>query len=230
VAYVVPDDLRSDLSPRQEYSRGCEVDTEQASDSELEAAIARFSLRLDEWTGDHFEPLPGAVDPAPEGTTTLTIDGGLTPRLYLPVRVRSLETVETQDYAGVWTEEPTTSYRLTQSISGTAETDVDVRGYDYLTIPFGQLLASGTTTWPYDSQVVRLTGTFGWPVTPGDAKRAVCLMVWNHFTAENPELRWASRYTNPAGLSFERADAGPSGMMEAAGIIKSLTRPRAPLV
>lgn len=209
------------------YTKGLDLNsTTDYPDAMLTAAIAAQSKRFDLLTNDHFAP------PATDTAITVLVDsiGGVavnlvtSPLVFSPKRIRTLTKVETQDATGTFTEEVATTWRLTQSVHGVTADDVDVRGYDFLTVIPGQSLSWGYPLWPFGPQTVRLTGKFDWPATPDLVKRGVAIMVWDSLKPIADVLRRSDRMVN-SEAAYYYGDRPP----ELTDILKLYKRPKLPL-
>lgn len=209
--YCAPADFR--LASLAEFAAGLSLTDDEAETTRLTAAIARMSQRFDNACNDHFSTETGIV---------LTLRGNETTLLDLPRRCTAVTQVAIVNSSGTSTVQAATSYRLHSSLdpagaevrSPGARDWLEVVPYQYLT---GLSYGSGTV-WPCEPNSVVVTGTFGWTVTPADVKRAVAIMVWDHFKPLRADLRSAASFTT-ADISVQRAEQIP----EVAEIITAYT-------
>jgi hypothetical protein len=194
--------------------------TDAPTDALITAAIARLSTRLDNWTNDHFE------------TDALTLDLDVylaSSRLRLPKRCTAVTTVNTRSPAGVLTLQPATAYRLSSSLEQAGSLRTEGSSIDTIDIILDTTLGltgtlwDGEWVWPVGTQTVQVVGSFGWTDTPADIKRAMALLVWDHFKPQASALRQASRQTS-ADLTVEYAITEPSGIPEVDDIIADYKR------
>ena len=214
MSYVAAADFRE--ATLAEYCRGLDLDSVEAPADEVDAAITRVSIRIDEWTNDHFET----------EATTYELDGTGTPKLYLPKRTQSVTTVKTRDSAGTLTTEASTLWRLRSSLVSGGGTIHDVDGYDFLEVIPAQSLSTGAV-WPFGPQTVQVAGTFCVSTVPGDIKRAVALLTYHNFKPLREDLRMASRW-HTAEVTVEAAVTEPSGIPEVDSILAQYQRPDPP--
>jgi hypothetical protein len=217
VAYLVPNDFRS--ATLNEVCKGLSLEVaapDTVSDAALITAIARMSMRIDDWTNDHFEPQAGIE------TLDVPYESIF---LYLPRRTTAVSQVQTQDPTGLLTTQAATSYRLLSSLDATGSNLREAQSStDKLTIvppPGNGLVVTLSTTpwvWPVGPATILVTGTFGWTVTPGDIKRALALIVYFHFKPLNNTLRMAET-VNVADAAIRFGATVPSGIPEADDII-----------
>lgn len=201
MSYLAAADFRA--ASLAEYCAGLELTDEEASEPRLTPAIARLSRRFDELTRDHFEEEAGLV---------LELAGSGTDRLYLPKRCTAVTAVKTRDEAGVLTAESASVYRLIASLESAGTRRRDRGAIDYLElVPGGDYLTTGSV-WPAGPQTVQITGDFGWKAVPADVKRAVALLVYDHFKPVADVLRRAVRVATAdaqytlEGVPLEAAD------------------------
>jgi len=225
MAYLVAADFRSGSS-LNEVCIGLPLSTGEASDAQLGAAVTRLAQRIDDWTNDHFE----------SESLTLEMDGTGTSRLYLPKRCTAVTSVKIRDEDGtLGTAEAAAVYRLTSSLYSSGSKRLDGSGLDYIDIvPNGDGLATlpagygDVYTWPCGPQTVQVVGTFGWTTTPGDIKRALALMVWDHFKPLRNDLRRSSRVstadTTQEFIPVDPASGVYTGIQEADAIIAAYRR------
>lgn len=185
---------------------GLTLTTTEASDTNLPVEITNQARIFDDETNDHFE----------SEATTLDIDVTYwAGRLYLPRRFTAVSSVQTRDEAGTLTTQDTAVYRLRSSLNSTGSKRVG--GFDWLDIvPLSDGLNTemGAYCWPVGPQTVRVTGTSGWTVTPGAVKRAVALLVYDHFKPLRNDLRRTDRWQT-SDASFNTAESLPWGLPEA---------------
>lgn len=218
MSYLVPDDFRT--ASIAEYCEQIDLTIEEADDTRLAAAIARLSQRVDDATNDHFS----------SETLTLDLNGGGSPRLYLPQRCTAVTTLSTRNVQGALTTQASTSFRLHSSLDATGVARLGE--YDWIdAIVWGPGLTGVYYAWSFDygEQTVRVTGTFGWMTTPADIKRAVALLVYDHFKPIRQDLRRANRMAT-ADASYDFAQTEPTGIPEVDGIIAQYRRESVPLV
>lgn len=187
----------------------------------LTAAIARLTQRLNDYTNDVFE----------SESLTLELDGDGTPRLMLPKRCTSVTTVKLRDEDGtLGSAQTSTVYRLHSSLYSTGSKRLGE--FDWIDlVPLGAGLANGLEgpyAWPCGPQTVQVAGTFGWTTTPGDIKRALAYMVYDHFKPSRPDVRAAESVTNN-NVIVRYAAADPingiwTGMQECDSIINQYRR------
>lgn len=219
MTYLTVADMREDTAA--EFARDCFLtSTDVGDDALVTAAITRFSQRFDDWTLDHFSTQTAQV---------LYYDGEGLSRLYLPRRCTAITTVEIAATDGTLTSQSSSVYRLHSSLDSTGSTRIDE--WDFLdVVPLSGGL-TGTPygfvyQWPWGVNSVKITGTFGWTVTPGDVKRAVALLVWDHFKPLRGDLKQAQSWQT-ADIAIQRAvtdDAHPSGIPEVDQIVASYKR------
>jgi hypothetical protein len=182
---VVESDFRTESLA--EYAYGLELSTTEAPATAVTSAITRLSARVDEWTNDHFEA----------ESLTLDLDGSGTTKLYLPQRCTAVSSVSIRDEEDVYTVQTALGYRLHSSLRDGVKA---VGLYDWLEI-VGEGdgltglpgLSYNAWRWPVGPATVRVAGTFGWTTTPFDIKRAVAVLVWDHFRQKRGDMVYASR-------------------------------------
>jgi hypothetical protein len=216
MAYVTPADLLSDTW--SEYASGVQLD-QPPSNGQMVAAIARFSQRIDELTHDHFET-----------TGSVALDHSIFSAnqsrfLYLNKRCTTVTAVNTRDHFGNLTLQSASSYRLKSSLDTAGANKIGE--LDYLEIlPWGNGIVGpdilwGGWVWPQGTNTVQVTGTFGWTVTPGDIKRAVALLVWDHFANQRGDLQRAAEFSDQnRRIVFDRGPDSWTGIPEADAILK----------
>lgn len=213
MAYLAFADFRT--ATLTEFCAQLALTTTEASDANLTSAIARFSQRLDDYTNDRFE----------SEALTLEMDGEGTAKLILPKRCTAVGTVKTRDDADVLTLQAAAVYRLHSSLYSTGSKRLGE--FDWIeVVPDGNGLASVTGSayvWPRGPRTVQVVGTFGWTTTPGDVKRAVALMVYDHFKPRAEDLRRASAWAI-AETRYEIARTLPTGIPEADEVIANYRR------
>jgi hypothetical protein len=216
MAYIAFADLRT--ATLAEYCSGISLGTADASDANITSAIARFSQRFDDYTNDHFE--------AEAITLTLTGDG--TPRLLLPKRCTAITAIALTDTAGNSTTQTSTVYRLHSSLYSSGSKRLYELDYVELIYGAGGLVGYpfdhwNMYTWPCDTNSISVTGSFGWNTTPGDVKRAVALMVYDHFKPMDASLhRTQSFTTEKAAINLSASQ--PTGIPECDDIIAAYKR------
>lgn len=200
------------------YTAGLTLTTEQASDANLTAAIASYSLQLDDWTNDHFET---------EASTTVELAGDGTDRLVLPKRFTAITTVKTRDANGTLTLQSATAYRFTSSLESSGSRRRSKDALDTLdVVPGGPGLSGvseGSFVWPCGPQTVQVIGTSGWTTTPERVKRAVALLVWDHFAPRGDSVYRAQRWQTEQA-SYDASISEPSGLPEVDKIVADLKR------
>lgn len=213
MAYIAAADFR-EATPA-EYCSGLALTTAEASDATLGSAIARLSQRFDDLTSDHFE----------SETLTLELDGDGTTRILLPRRCTALTTVKTRDQAGTLTLQASTAYRLHSSLDSTGSKRI-YGSLDWIDlVPLSGGLVStvdGPYGWPCGPQTVQVVGTFGWTTCPTDVKRAVALMVYDHFKPISDQTRRAEGWVIN-GISYTRSVTG-TGLPEVDAVIDDYRR------
>lgn len=165
-----------------EYCIDLQMDTTVAPAAALTAAITRMTQRFMDYTDDSYE----------QENLTLQLQGdGSSSTLFLPKRCTAVTQVRTLSTTGTYTVQTSTYYRLRSSLY--ANGSKRLGDVDYL-----ELVRSAPVIgycWPGESNSVEVTGQFGWTTCPGDVKRAVALMCWDHFKPQRGDLRRASRVT-----------------------------------
>lgn len=214
MAYLQTSSFRSG-SGLDEACYDIPLTTTEAPDAQLGSAIARFAQRFDDLTGDHFEL----------EAVTLSLSGDETKRLDLPKRTVSVSSVSILDTLGNATAQTGGVYRLHSSLYGGGTKRLSKGETDYLELLWG---AGGLTgypanhydpyTWPCDASSVQVTGNFGWTTTPADVKRAVALMVYDHFKPQDASLRRVQGYRT-ADAEYSMAQTQPTGIPEVDAII-----------
>lgn len=211
MAYVVAADFRE--GSKKWYTAQATLTDEQAPTPDLTAAIAALSAQFDSWCDDHFEAT---------ASTEFTVDVRDNSRnLYLPRRVRSVTQVETIDVDGVATVEPATSYRVHSSLNAAGSEEIGK--LDWIELLPGERLNTQTGGWPWGTGTVQVTGNWDYLVTPDRVKRAVALLVWNHFAPRGDSLHRAQRWQTEQA-SYDASLTTPSGLPEVDAIIEDLRR------
>jgi hypothetical protein len=214
MTYLVPNDFRT--ATLNEVCQGVSLTLgapDNVTDAMLTAAIARFTQRIDQYTHDHFETQSTALD------HDVYVQSRI---LYLNKRCTSAGTVKTRDHTGTLTTQAATAYRLHSSLDAAGA--VKQGELDYLELlPWGTGLTGPdmfwSWVWPYGPSTVQVGGTFGWSVTPGDIKRALALLVWDHFANARGDLQRATSYQD-AGKRIEYQNStGLTGIPEADDIL-----------
>lgn len=212
MAYIAAAAFRE--GSKQWYTAQATLTEEQASTADITAAIASFSAQFDSWTNDHFEATAStefAIDVRDPGRN-----------LYLPRRVRSVTQVETIDVDGVATVEPATSYRIHSSLNAAGS---EAKGdLDWVELLPGEILNTDSGGWPWGTGTVQVTGDWDYLVTPDRVKRAVALLVWNHFAPRGDSLHRAQRWQTEQA-SYDASQTTPSGLPEVDAIIEDIRRP-----
>jgi hypothetical protein len=208
-----------------ESCHGLALSLTEAPTMELADAITRLSVRLDDWTNDHFE----------SEMLTLGLDGRGGGNLLLPKRCTAVTQVDIRNSSGALTTQDVARYRLHSSLEGGTRRKDDATD-DWLELVPGSGgltgLPAGWTDvylWPLGLLTVDVTGAFGWTAVPGDIKRALALLVWDHFKALRQDLRRTSRYST-AEMTVDPADASPSGILEVDAIIAAYRREPSPAI
>jgi len=209
--YLVPADFRPETPTAA--TRTLTLTEDLAKDDELTEQIEAVSRRIDHLTGDRFSP------------ETVSVDVDVfeySRRLYLPGRWTAITSIETRDITGGLTVQTASVYRQRRSLNATGTATVFDR--DYVEILAGGLGLSGPDIdygyrWPLGAATVRISGTRGWTVTPGDIKRVVAMLVWDHFMRENGDVRRAQRWQR-GDLLIERAEDSLTGLPEADKLLK----------
>lgn len=214
MTYLVANDFRA--ASFDPACNGLLLSDDEANDPRLVEVIASVTQRINAITSDQFET---------SGSIALEVDVQWnSPRLYLPRRTTGVTQVATRDYAGTLTVQAATVYRVHSSLDTAGA--VKVGELDYIDIVLDGAGLAGVSwpfMWPFGTQTVQVTGTFGWTVTPGDIKRACALMVWDVFKREAGDVRRASRWAR-GDLTVERATDTATGLPEADEILASYTR------
>lgn len=200
MAYTVPADLR--LETVKWWGQGLTLTATEISDADLTLVIAAVSQRIDDWTQDHFES---------ETTVTEYIDGWNTSRLYPRRRIQSITSVAVQTVGGTtYTTLAATDYEVVSSISGSA---VRIDGSDYIAVAYGRTVpGSGSGAWPHGPNAAKVIGTFSWPATPENIKKAVALLVYDEVKPQADILRRGTRLNEP-DMSYDLGGTtSPSGI------------------
>lgn len=213
MAYLTADDFRS--ATEIDATKQLTLTTAEAADAQLTAAIERLSQRIDLYTRDHFDP---------EVAQTINLDvRGVSRRLLVPKRVRSVTAVKLVDLDGGETAQDATDYRVLSSLDDTGTAMLTQRKYDSLEVVLGQTLSDGYETWPQGAGTVKVTGDFSWAGCPGDIQRALALMVFDHFKPINNNLRRAQRWGN-GEMFYVAGETAPTGMPEVDEILNAYRR------
>jgi len=187
----------------------------EAEAGALDDAILRFEARLEDHTNDRFEPEDLTLEIAGDGTSTLD----------LPYRTQAVTMVEFVDPVGDAHLQPAESWRLKTSLyaSGTQRAGE----LDWIMAVVGGV---GFTTSPVylfppaaDGYLVMVTGTFGWAAPPSDMRRALALMVHDHFKPQRADLRRAQSW-RVEDAAFDASVTTPTGIPEADEIIATYRR------
>lgn len=186
MAYMVAADFRS--ATRAAWVPSTNVlEVSDVGSTELGSLITEMSNRLDEMTDDHFES-SGA------GTVILVNSIGGS-ELWVPKRIQAITKLETLFQPTTFVTENTSAYGY-EAFTGDMR---QIHKEDLVKIVAGIGL-SGGPSWPNDRQCVRITGTFDWPTTPPEVKRAVALMVWDAVKAMGDYAQRATRLSNNDGV------------------------------
>ena len=215
MAYLVAADFRGGSSAW--YTSGLTLSDTEAPTAQLTSAIAAYSLQFDDWCNDHFE----------SESLTLELNGDGSDKLILPKRCTAVTTVKTRDANGALTTQSSSVYRLTSSLENTGSRRRSKDAMDTLDIiPLSSGLSAtldGPYAWPCGPQTVQVIGSFGWTTTPERVKRAVALLVYDHFRKKGDSLYRVARWTQQ-GESFDRSLTTPSGIQDVDDIIADLKR------
>ena len=221
MALLTAADMRADSLA--EFASGCDLSaSDVGDDAKITAAIARMVDRFQDWTNDTFVQVVAG---------TLDVDAFGSSILRLPQRFTAVTSVTFRLQDGSFSAaQSATSYRLHSSLNA-AGTD-EVGNFDWLeSVPYGTGFSSfvgsgGPYLWPWGTQAVRVTGTYGWTTPPADAKRAVAMLVWDHFKPQRSDLGRAQSYsTAEVAISLSAVDdAHPSGIRDVDAIIQRLKR------
>jgi hypothetical protein len=199
------------------YTAGLVLSDSEAPTADITSAITNFSAQFDDWTNDHYE----------SETLTLELDGDGTGRLVLPKRCTSVTTLKTRDPNGTLTTQSATAYRLVSSLESTGTRRRSTSAMDYVdVVSMGPGLASvteGSYVFPCGSQTVQVAGAFGWLTTPERAKRAVAMLVYDHFKRRGDSLYRAQRWQTE-GAAYDASLTTPSGLPEVDEIVADLRR------
>jgi hypothetical protein len=222
VTYLTYADFRT--ASIAEYCLGIDLTSTEASDALMTAAIARMSQRFNDYTDDVFEP----------ESLTLELDGEGTARLLLPKRCTSVTTLKLRDSSGtLGSAEAAAAYRLHSSLYASGSKRMGE--WDFLeVVPGGSGLSDGTYVFPEGPQTCQIVGSFGWTTTPGDVKRAVALMVYDHFKGVRADIRAAESVSaNNVIVRYAQPDPANgiwTGINECDAIIRDYQRRFVPAV
>lgn len=214
--YIVPADLRS--ATLAEYASGLALTTTDVastgSEALLTAAIVRLSQKLDDLCNDRFSTV---------SETSYTLEANGTDTIVLPHRTTRIYNLTTIDPDDIETLEAAGAYRLTSSLDPDGARRV--REFDTLSvIPAGPGLSGTRSPWCFDKgRTVTVAADFGWTTTPGDIRRAVALLVYDHFKPVDKSLRRAERWQTESA-SYSQALTEPTGLPEVDDIIKEYRR------
>lgn len=206
---------------------GLELTNGEAEDSLLTAAIARLTSRLQRWCNDTFESV---------GPGTVEVDGRGGSRLYLPQRFTAVTAVKTRDETGTLSASLTASgYRLHSSLNTAGSDRINQDAIlDWIDLLYGGTglsvvgIGGSSYCWPNTPGSVQVTGTYGWTVTPPEIKRALALLVFDHFKRKLSDLRVADSI-QVAGTIVRYAQPDPglgiySGIAEVDEVLRDFTR------
>lgn len=220
--YVVPADFRA--ATLAEYCVGLSLAADEIDDTTLASVIAAISARVDSWCNDHFATLT---------STTYELDGSGGARLFLPSRCTAVTTVSVRGTDGGLTVQDASAYRLHSSLNSTGSSRVGE--YDWLDVVPTHAISPASSwdyvgtwdvglygLWPTGPQTVRVTGTFGWTVTPPEIKRLVALLAWDRVKGKADVLRTASGFG--IGGANVTTSTGATGYPEADSIISDFRR------
>lgn len=217
MAYLTPADFRAGAG-LHEVCTGLSLTATEAPDAGLTSAIARLSQRVDDYTGDHFESQTAVIE-----KLDVSFASDI---LFLPRRCTAVTTVQTQDELAVLTAQ--TSFRFRSSLNAAGDGLRDPATMtDYLQIIPGGPGLTGVDwgwVWPMGPQTVWVTGTYGWTTCPSDIKRALALLVFNHFKPIRADLRLAET-VSVADSTIRFGATFPSGIVEADDILYDYKRP-----
>lgn len=202
MAYIVPADFRS--ATLAEYTAGANslalTTTEvpsTGSEALLTATIVRQSQRFDDACNDRFSTVS-------ESDYALNSNG--TSRLVLPWRTTRVYNLFTVDAAGVSTLQDSEAYRLSSSLDADgarriAELDV------IEIIDWGPGLVGTRSPWYFDKgqASVLIEADFGWTTTPLDVKRAVALLVYDHYKPISKNIYQADQWV-AGDARYSRSD------------------------
>lgn len=196
---------------------GLELAEDLAPTADLTSQIATVGARVDYLTGDHFEQTTGSIE------VDVTENSS---RLFLPQRFSTITAVKTRDHLGVLTTQTAGVYRLRSSLDAAGAIPLYDRDYVEI-LDYGNGLYGPDVLWPFawpvGTSTVQITGTYGWTVTPGDIKRVVALLVWDHFERESGDVRRAKIWRR-GDLTVERDDESTTGIPEADDLLKPFMR------
>ncbi len=211
MALLVAADFRT--ATVNEVCVGLTLTVAEASDANLVSAISGLTQRLEDFCNDKFEA----------ETLTLNLQANGLAFLMLPYRTSSITSVNLRNANGTLTLQTAANYSLHSSLyaSGSKATDT----WDWIDVyADGDGLTSDTTYfWPTGANGVQVVGVMGWTTAPRDIKRALALMVWNHFKPLRRDLRLTQRMT-AEGEVTELAPLDPTGLPEADEIIARFRR------
>lgn len=164
-----------------------DLTTTEAPDAALTAAIAGLQVRLEEYCNDLFET----------NSLTLDLDGTGNYRLILPRRCTAITTLKVRGTDGTLGDAQTAgTYELHSSLFATGSRRISEGAQDWV-----EVVSSGDGltldgywdiySWPHAINAVQIAGSFGWTTAPRDIKRALAIMVYDHFKARRADLRVA---------------------------------------
>ena len=216
-----------------EFAFGLDLETTLVPlDATITSAITRMTARFEDLVNDSFSTAT---------TQTLELNGSGTSRLIIPKRTTAVTAVKTRDYAGTLTTQASTVWRFTSSLDAAGAKRVG--GWDYIDVVPGQYLTglydpyaqystinytelTWPSVWPQGPQMVQVVGTTGWTTCPDDVKRAIALLVSDHFHAPSGSYRRASEWTDGTTrvLGAPVDEDHPFGMPEVDQIFREYRR------
>lgn len=214
MAYVDKADFRA--NSLKWFTRNLMLTEAQAADDDLVAAIAWASQLLDDECDDHFEPLA-----AEDAEVTIELNGGDISTIRLPYRAREITKVETLNDSDVYVEEDVAAYKFVSSLDSAGINPMST--WDYIHVPDGKVLSSGSSRWPDGDGRVRVTGKFGWATTPLDIQLAVAQLVFDRMMPANDALRLAQKWSTK-DADFARSTTEPTGLPEVDRVIQKYRR------
>lgn len=222
MAYPVAADFRT--ATIAEYAHDIPLSTTEVSNANTEAllgaTIARMVERFEELTNDRFI----------SETLTLDIDGSGHRKLVLPKRCTGITTLSLRQDSGSYVaQSASNTYQLHSSLYASGAKRIgDVDWVEVL--PHGDGLVSLPTGghpfyWPRGQYAVRIAGTWGWTTTPADVKRAIALLVYDHYKPIRDDLRRAEGYrTQDADIRLVPVDGTSTGLPEVDRIVAEYRR------
>lgn len=194
-----------------EYCYNIPLTTTEAPDAALGSAISRFTGLINSFCNDDFELVN-------ESAYQLTSDG--TGLLIVPRRLNALYNLYTVDVNGNRTLENSGSYRWQSSLDASGAKRI--REFDTIEIIKVGTGLKGTlwSPWRFDAGLgtVQIEADFGWVATPPDIRRAVALMVYDHFKPARADLLRVTRFQTDSA-AFDLGQTVPTGIPEVDAII-----------